>query len=210
MFRRILFWSIAGTAVAVLIFGRTLHSYVRTATGWVSDSVKQSVPIEFEIERARGMVKDILPEIRKNMQIIAKEEVEVDQLNQKIDQLDKKQEKDRTDLMSLKEQVNSGKDSFKFAGRHYTVEQVKCDLANRFERYKTSDATLVSMRDMESAREKSLNAAREKLDAMLAQKRQLEVDVENLEARLKMVEVAQTSSRQLRRHPARPGQRTSY
>jgi phage shock protein A len=71
---------------------------------------------------------------------------------------------------------------------------VKCDLANRFERFKTSDATLASLHDILSARQKGLDAAREKLDAMLVQKRQLEVDVENLEARLKMVEVAQTSS----------------
>ena len=37
-------------------------------------------------------------------------------------------------------------------------------------------------------------AAKQKLDGMLVEKRKLEVDVENLEARLKMVEVAQTTS----------------
>jgi chromosome segregation ATPase len=194
MFRRALVWGIAGTAVAVLIFGKHLHSYVGTAAGWVQDSVKQSVPMEFEIDRARDMVKDIMPEIRKNMQIIAKEEVEVERLGQQIDQLSKKQERDRADLTSLRDSLSGGGVSFKFAGRAYTVDQVKGDLANRLERYKTSDATLASLHDMQSARQKSLDAAREKLDQMLAQKRQLEVDVENLEARLKMVEVAQTSS----------------
>ena len=43
-----------------------------------------------------------MPEIRKNMQIIAKEEVEVDRLGQEIAALEKKQDKDRTDLMSLR------------------------------------------------------------------------------------------------------------
>ena len=71
---------------------------------------------------------------------------------------------------------------------------MKCDLANRFDRFKTSDATLASLREIQTARQKSLDAARQKLDGMLAAKRQLEVDVENLEARLKMVEVAQTAS----------------
>jgi hypothetical protein len=108
--------------------------------------------------------------------------------------LEKKQEKDRTDLMSLKSEVSSGKDRFKFSGRTYSIEQVKCDMANRFERFKTSDATLASLQGMQAAREKSLAAAREKLEGMLAQKRQLEVVVENLQARLKMVEVAQTTS----------------
>jgi len=194
MVRRILFWGIAATVVAVFVFGRHLHSYVKTAGGWVSDSVKNSVPIEFEIDRARGMVKDILPEIRKNMQIIAKEEVEVDRLQQDIDRLEKKQDKDRTDLMSLKKDAASGQSTFKYASRTYTLEQVKCDLANRFTRYQTADTTLASERAILDARQKSLNAAREKLDAMLAQKRKLEVDVENIEAQLKMVQVAQTSS----------------
>lgn len=45
-----------------------------------------------------------------------------------------------------------------------------------------------------ASRTRSLEAARQKLEGMLTAKRQLEVDVENLEARLKMVEVAQTSS----------------
>jgi phage shock protein A len=71
---------------------------------------------------------------------------------------------------------------------------VKTDLANRFERFKTADATLASLREMHQARGKSLDAARQKLEGMLAAKRQLEVDVENLEARHKMVEVAQTTS----------------
>ena len=71
---------------------------------------------------------------------------------------------------------------------------MKTDLANRFERFKTSEATLTSLRGMNSARQKSLDAARQKLEGMLAAKRQLEVDVENLEARNKMVEVAQTTS----------------
>ncbi len=182
MFRRIVFISLGVAMLGFLVFGRHLKSYVSTASGWVSDSVKQAVPIEFEIDRARGMVKDIMPEIRKNMQIIAKEEVEVERLGQEIGQLEKKQDKDRTELMSLKSEVSSGKNQFRFSGRTYTIEQVKCDLANRFERFKTSDATLASLRDILSAREKSLAAAREKLEGMLAQKRQLEVVVENLQA----------------------------
>src|SRR5215475_7325625 len=194
MFRRALIVGGSAAAIGLLVFGKHLHSYVGTAAGWVQDSVKQSVPMEFEIDRARNMVKDIMPEIRKNMQIIAKEEVEVDRLGGQIDQLTKKQEKDRTDLTSLRDHLTSGGPTFRFAGRTFTSDQVKSDLANRLERFKTSDATLASLKEMQLARQKSLDAAREKLDQMLAQKRQLEVDVENLEARLKMVEVAQTSS----------------
>ena len=71
-------------AVGFLLFGRHLSSYVRTSISLVTDSVKQAVPLDFEINRARNEVKNIMPEIRKNMQTIAKEEVEVDRLQQEI------------------------------------------------------------------------------------------------------------------------------
>ena len=56
---------------------------------------------------------------------------------------------------------------YHYGGRSYTVQQVKVDLANRFERYKTHDATLASLRDIQTARRKSLDAARQKLEGML-------------------------------------------
>ena len=42
--------------------------------------------------------------------------------------------------------------------------------------------------------EKNLDAARRKLDEMLTAKRELEVEVEDLQARMTLVEVAQTSN----------------
>ena len=76
--------AILGAAVVVLaagfFFGRDVFSYATTSVGWVKGSVKNSVPIEFEIERARKMVKNLVPDIRKNMHTIAQEEVELERL----------------------------------------------------------------------------------------------------------------------------------
>lgn len=194
MIRKALF-AVGGLGLlSVVCFGRDAISYVGTSAGWLKQSVKNSVPIEFEIERARKMVKDLVPDIRKNMHIIAQEEVEVARLDQQIAQADKKLAKDRGELVRLKNDLASPQAVYQYASRSYTQQQVKTDLANRFERYKTSDATLASLREIHTARQRGLDAARQKLEGMLAAKRKLEVDVENLEARLKMVEVAQTTS----------------
>lgn len=180
--------------LALLLFGRSAVSYVRTSAGVVSDAVHDTVPVEFQIERARNMIKDLVPEIRKNMYVIAKEEVEVEQLQQQIAGAEAKLDKEKTDLIRLKTDVAGGKAVFVYAGRRYTVAQVKTDLANRFERYKTNEATLASLEEIHGARQRSLDAAREKLEGMLVAKRQLAVEVENLEARLQMVAAAQTTS----------------
>jgi len=83
---------------------------------------------------------------------------------------------------------------FQYAGRSYTAGQVRADLANRFQRYRTGDETLASLRQIRAARQKSLEAARRKLEGMLAAKRQLEVEIENLAAQQKMIAATRASS----------------
>ena len=194
MLKRMILTGAAASALGVFFLGRDAMSYVGTSLGWVKDSVKNSVPIDFEIQRARRMIKDLVPDIRSNMQLIAKEEVEVERLDQQINTNTARLDRDRGEIMRLKSDLASNRTQFEYAGRRYDAHQVKTDLAQRFERYKTNDATLTSLQDMHRARERSLEAARQKLQNMLAVKRQLEVDVEHLEARLKMVETAQTTS----------------
>ncbi len=189
---------ILGTGVAVVLalvlVGRDALSYVRTSVGCVKDSVHNSVPIEFQIERARRMIKDLEPEVRKNMHLIAKEEVAVEQLHKQVSDLQGRLAKEEEELKKLHGDVKSGKTAFEYGGRKYTAEQVRTDLANRFERLKTAQATLKSLQDIHTARTKGLDAARQKLEGMLAARRQLRVDVENLEARLQMIAAAQTTS----------------
>ena len=90
--------------------------------------------------------------------------------------------------------LESGKNVFRYAGHTYSEGQVKEDLARRFNRFKTADATLASLKQMRDARQRNLDAAREKLTAMISAQRQLQVEVENLEAKLKLVQVAEASS----------------
>ncbi len=194
MCKRVIFGTIGLGLLGLFLFGRDAASYVTTSWGRLKDSVKSSVPVSFEIDRARKMVKDLTPDIQRNMHVIAQEEVQVDQLTQQIADAEKKLAKDRDGLTRLEADASSAKATFVYASRTYTSDQVKADLANRFERFKTAEATLASLKQISQARQKSLDAARQKLEGMLAAKRQLEVDVENLEARQKMVEVAQTTS----------------
>ena len=194
MCKRVIFATVGLTLLGVFFFGRGAASYVGTAVGRIKSSIKESVPVTFELDRARKMVKDLVPDIQQNMHKIAQEEVEVDRLDHQITDCRQKLEKDKAAVLRLKGDAESAKQEFSYSGRVYTVAQVKADLSNRFERYKTADATLKSLEEIHIARQKSLEAARQKLEGMLAAKRQLEVDIENLEARQKMVEVAQTTS----------------
>jgi hypothetical protein len=194
MIKKLLFVGVGVVVVSVLLFGRSAFSYLRTSASQVRESVQSSVPVEFQIDRARQMVKDLTPEVRKNMHVIAKEEVEVQRLDEQVTGAEARLVKEKEQMLRLKTDLTSAKDSYQYAGRTYTADEVKTDLTNRLQRYKTAEATLNSLKDMRNARQKSLAAARQKLDGMLAAKRQLQVEVENLEARNQMVAAAQTTS----------------
>lgn len=193
MIKKALISAAALLLVGGFLFGRDLFSYVGTSVGWVKDSVRDTVPIEFEIERARKMVKNLVPDIRKNIYAIAREEVEIQRLDKQIAETADRLERDKVSMLKLKTDLESGNQAFQYASHEYTRNEVKKDLAHRFERFKTNEATLASLREIQTARQRSLHAAQQKLADMQAQKRQLEVQVENIEARLKMLEAAQTT-----------------
>jgi phage shock protein A len=194
MIRKVIYAGAGAAVLGAIVFGTGLFSYLRTSAGYVKDGVSESIPVEFQIDRARGLIKDLLPEVRKNMHVIAKEEVEVQRLDAQIAQSEAKLAKEKEQILKLKTDLAESKDAYNYAGRTYSAGEVRVDLANRFERYKTGDATLASLKQIRNARDKSLAAARQKLEGMLAAKRQLQVEVENLDARSQMIAAAKTTS----------------
>ncbi len=180
--------------LTVILFGRDAASYLGTGYDRVTESARAAVPTEFQIERARRMVSDLGPEMRRCRHVIAKEEVEVERLTSQIERAESQAAKDKSDLSRLHADLATERDVYQYAGHRFTAAEVKQDMARRLERMKTTDATLASFIDMRDARLRNLEAARKKLMAMAATQRQLAVEVENLEAKLKLVEVAETSS----------------
>ncbi|HUE71636.1 MAG TPA: hypothetical protein VMP01_12190 [Pirellulaceae bacterium] len=169
-------------------------SYTKTSLGWVQQSVREAVPVEFEINRANQMIRDLDPEIHRNMHLIAKEEVDVKGLRDQLAEGEKQLAKNKADIEKLTGDLQRGDSTFVYCGKNYTARQVEHDLTRRFESFKVKEATLSKLRQILAARENGLVAGREKLKEMQAAKSKLEIDVANLEARLEMVKVAQSTS----------------
>jgi chromosome segregation ATPase len=161
----------------------------------VRQEIADRIPVQVELQRARQMIAELKPEIAENLRRIAKEEVDLERLQEELETKQQRADKARSDVVRLKDDLESGKERFVYAKKSYTAEQVKEDLATRFRQLQTQEATVEKLDQVFHARQKNLIAARQKLDSMLSAKRQLEVEVENLQARLTMVEVAEASSR---------------
>lgn len=188
MVKKIVMGSLALTVVGGLIFGRDALSYVRTGCKSVQENVRSNVPIEFEIQRARQEVAQLLPEIRKSVTLIAQQQVEVDRLAKSIEKREAALAEQEEAILSLSADLKSGDTQFVYAGHKYSQSEVEKDLADRFSRFQIAEDTVKREHELLVSKETALKTHRETLESMLSQRKGLEVELERLEARLRTVE----------------------
>jgi DNA repair exonuclease SbcCD ATPase subunit len=170
------------------------HFVAVTMGGWFGDveqAARDAVPIETSVKEARDMLSQTVPVIYQHRRTIAQREVELERLRQRVAEFEQKLAKDKQDILTLRDDLQKGQQYVRYGTRNYSADEIKQDLARRLERYKTNESTLASLKQVLEARQAALNAARQKLDNMLAVRQQLEVEIENQEARLEMVRAAQ-------------------
>jgi len=192
--KKILVGTAAAASVGAFVFGRDMCSYVRTGANTVRESIKREVPVEFQIERAKEMVRQLTPEIHRSLHAIATEEVNVDQIHKSIAKRTADMEGQQEAILSLSGDLKSGSTRLTYSGRNYSVKEVQKDLSERFNRFKVAEDTLNRERDVLNAKEKALTANRQKLEGMLSARKDLEVEIERLQARLQSVQAAETMS----------------
>jgi len=190
---------VGGGAAAVLLllallFGSDATSYLTTSVASVRDSVKSAVPVNFELDRARQQITEITPEVRQNMELITGEEVEIEKLESNIQDFEAKLNTDQKAIMRLNADLASGSETFVYTGNQYSAKEVKRDLSNRFEEYKTDESTLKNLKKLHATRLANLRNARTKLAEMQAVQRKLRVQIENLASRNRMIEISKSSS----------------
>lgn len=182
---------VAGVAVVGgLLFGKDVSSYVRSSAKSVRTVVKDSVPIDFELRRARDLLDEIIPEMYANVRLIAQEEVEVAGLNVDITNGEKSIDEESVRIAKLRNALSTHQARYCFAGQEYPRSYVKTDLANRFERFKESELHLASKRRLLATRENSLHAAMQLLERTRSRKRTLQDQIESLASQHRLVKSA--------------------
>ena len=178
----------------VLLFGGRSLWYLATTTGEnIVDAVEERIPIDVQLDRARKMIEGLEPQIKKHKRDIALEELRVADLETKL-------EEDKEKLATLwgaierrRDDLAKGETTFVYAGKNWTPEQVEFDLTIKFDRYTTSESTLEQNRKVLDLRKTALSAAQDELRELEAAKEKLELEVEELAAKLKTVEVAKAA-----------------
>lgn len=181
-------------ALPMFVFGRSAVSYLTTARDNVREAVKREVSPEFEIQRVKGLVDNLVPDIRECMHVIAEQQVDIEHLQDEIVRREDALGDQEKILLSMAKDLEGGDQEIRYVNRTYTSDEVKRDLSVRFDKFKVAKEALERDRKILRAREKTLAANQEKLDNMISAKQDLEVQIAELEARLKSIQAQETIS----------------
>ena len=173
-----------------LVFGTELGSYVRSSYHEMRASVKDNIPIDFQLRRARDLLAGVDPELHNNIRLVAEQEVEIANLKSELKQgtINLAAEKDR--IEKVRNCLSTEKTSFEFGGLDFTRAQLTQDLGREFTHYKEAETALAAKTELMSTRERSLAAAMEAMETAKAQKATLEAQIDGLEAQYHLVQAA--------------------
>ena len=164
------------------------------STRQVRTAVKESVPIDFELQRARDLLEAMLPEIRTKVRLIAHEEVEVAALKQEIAGDEKRLLAQSAQLRRLRTSFDQPDVSYAVAGRNVSHSSALERLGQQFEQYKESQNLLASKRELLQVRERSLAAALDALEKVRSRKALLEQKIDSLAAQHRLLKARSTET----------------
>lgn len=190
-------WALIGGVVVVglgaLFFGTDLFSYAFTSGRMLKTAVNDSIPIQFEIQRARDLLEGLIPEMHANLRIVAQEEVELAGLEKDVTREHEALASQRGQIQKMRNELNIQPASYAPEGSQKSALE---DLSLRFERFRASELLYAEREKLLSNRRKSLQAAIQKLERTRFARVQLAAQIENLESQVRILQ-AQGSSAQI-------------
>jgi hypothetical protein len=182
------------SVIGGMLFGKDMVSYVRSSAKSVQAVVKDAVPIDFELRRARDLLDQIIPEMHANIRLIAQEEVEVAGLKVDIARSEESNQQEKVRITKLRDALDRPQAQYCFAGKEYPRSYVKQDLANRFERFKEAEVVLAGKKRLLTTRENALHASMQVLEQTRARKAILANKIESLASQYQLVKAAAVGS----------------
>jgi chromosome segregation ATPase len=178
----------SAAAIGGVVFGSDLISYVRSSAHSVSLAVKDDVPVEFQIRRVRDLLDDSVPEMQKNIRLMAEQEVDIASMKTDIAQCRQSLDDEKSRLQKLRDVLTSPLTSFTFGDLTYTRAQLTDELAQSFDEYKQAEAALEQKVQLLDTRQKALAEETVALERANTERAALQSQVDALEGRYHLVQ----------------------
>ncbi len=191
-----------GTVLAVfiggfLLFGSNLTSMIKTSAKSIRENARQSVPVEFELDRAKDQINDILPDLQSQVRMIAEEEVAISRLEKEVTHDQQRMQHLEESLSSLREKVRTKQVSWRVGEANLDRSQFTKHLQSRFSHLKQAKLSTASKERLLVKRREGLAAAVTLLEEMRLRKSELELKVESLATQHRLVKASAIDSGKL-------------
>lgn len=193
--RTLLLGAGALAALGFLLFGRAFPSYVGTAVDSARAAVADAVPVELEIRRAEGLIRQIDPQIETCKRDLARAEVELDELKDSVVRLDKSVAQEERALRAGAERLRVEPAGLVLAADAGERRRAEAALARRKDGYVNDAAMLRTKRSLIERQEQAVAAARERLDAVRLERAALDAQLQSLSTQKLQLEALAAASR---------------
>jgi predicted nucleic acid-binding Zn-ribbon protein len=196
-------WMILGGAVlggaGFLFLGTDFPSYLGTMAASVREGVAGQIPVEFELKRAEGLIRQIDPQIDTCKRDLARAEVELEELQQSIVRLEQvvqaEEKKLKTGARLLSDAgVSAGGPAIELAADHGARRRVSFDLQRTKDSYVNNVAILKAKRALIERQARAVDAAKQRLVAVRTEREALEDQVRSLKTQQQQVAALAASS----------------
>jgi hypothetical protein len=181
-------WTVVGVAgvalLGVLLFGTDCFSYATSSYKALRGKVKSSVPLDFELQRARDLLADLMPELQANVVLVAQEEVAVEELEKELREGRRRLAVARVTLKGLREELS---EPVSFVTESARRREAVVDLARRFSNLKLAEKLLDGKEKVLAARKQTLETTVRSLKDAQIRKVELEADIERLENEVRLL-----------------------
>jgi chromosome segregation ATPase len=178
-----------------LFLGTAFPSYVRTVAGTVRESVQGQIPVELEIKRAESLIRQIDPQIETCKRDLARAEVELEELQQSIQRLERLVDSEQKKLKVGARLLNGDEPATAQLAADFSARRrVQHDLQRTKDSYVNNTAILSAKRALVERQGKAVDAAQQRLLAVRSEREALEDQVRALKTQQQQVEALAANS----------------
>jgi len=199
MLKKMVILAVVGFVAVAAISGTKVASFFRSEYKSFREQAEESVPPEKEIARLKNEVSLLDGDIRKLVHHLAKERVDVNQLKDKVDEMNAKQGKylaqydDQYAKLEAAEKNQTQQVSF--GGAPLSISDARRDLDAQLSRLENNKKSIAAHESLLSNRIKVRDTLEKQLEAMKNQKSELANSVDAMEAELAALKLQQMESK---------------
>jgi chromosome segregation ATPase len=178
-----------------LFLGTAFPSYMTTVASSVRESVVGQIPIDLELKRAEGLIRQIDPQISTCKRDLANAEVELDRLQESVGTLEKVADGEEKKLkVGARLLSGDGSSQVQLAADFGARRRVQVDLQRTKDSYVNNVAILKAKRALIDRQTKAVDAAKQRLIAVRSEREALEDQVRSLKTQQQQVEALAANS----------------